>query len=596
MTEPIAVLNLNSSDPVTYRDIMQQRDEYRVKQNAMAQEQLKQQQNAILQTIYRRNVDASGNVNQQGIIRDMAQAGIPGIPGQMEALGKAGEASTKAQSERANFVLKAVGHALHTSVSNPTDEVLSQAKTTLAGVGLSPQEIDRELTPIMQLPLDQRKGALMQSILSDPNSKAAFEATLPKPAQMRLGDKVVTVDQNPLSPTFNQPIRTDMVGMTPKEAYDVSHPTLQHIQGADNGIYSFNTKTGGAAPVMVGGGGIPAGRGGADTVYGNGRYGAPPTPLSNMSVGQVQDYQRNSLIPATRGKVGAGADKGTGAVGMYQITYGTLQKYAPKVLGDNWRNTPFTAEVQDQLARAIYEDSKNGDLSKIWAGLPSNKPGAYSNVPWEQVRGQIARVESGGGRDGGGAAPAAGGGQLQGPTKGKPAAAASSSPAIQDIDAQISRLDELYNHKGLENITGSVHGRMGSLNALPGFDVWGYRIGGGGQEADNAQALLETIQANATLGELQKLKQSGTTLGQIAVYEDKMLGKAAANLKQTQDKATFQRALREYKQRLIEVKKLLIRASIPETAVKHLRDNPNLKNAFDSKYGAGMAASVLGGR
>lgn len=137
--------------------------------------------------------------------------------------------------------------------------------------------------------------------------------------------------------------------------------------------------------------------GGADTVYGFGQYGRPSKPLTQMTIGEVQDFQRGTLIPATRGKVGAGPDKGTGAVGTYQIVYSTLQQYAPRVLGPNWRNTPFTAEVQDRIARAIYEDVKSGNLKDTWAGMPNNRPGEYANVPWEQVRSKIAQVETGGG-------------------------------------------------------------------------------------------------------------------------------------------------------------------------------------------------------
>jgi hypothetical protein len=134
----------------------------------------------------------------------------------------------------------------------------------------------------------------------------------------------------------------------------------------------------------------------ADVVYGFGKFGSPDKPLSTMPIGEVQRFQRQ-LIDKTRGKIGAGPDKGTGAVGTYQIVYGTLKDYAPKVLGPNWRNTPFTADVQEQIAKAIYEDVKRGDLKKTWAGLPSNRPGQYANVPWEQVRDKIIRVESGGG-------------------------------------------------------------------------------------------------------------------------------------------------------------------------------------------------------
>jgi hypothetical protein len=164
-----------------------------------------------------------------------------------------------------------------------------------------------------------------------------------------------------------------------------------------------------------------AGTASADVVYGFGKYGLPDKPLSTMRIGEVMNFQRGTLIPNTRGKIGAGPDKGTGAVGTYQITYGTLREYAPRVLGDKWRQVQFTAEVQDRIARAIYEDNKDGNLKKIWAGLPNNKPGEYSNVPWEEARGRIARVESGGG---GGAAP-----QRAGVDVGS-----STAPAPVDID------------------------------------------------------------------------------------------------------------------------------------------------------------------
>jgi hypothetical protein len=169
---------------------------------------------------------------------------------------------------------------------------------------------------------------------------------------------------------------------------------LQYIKDDQGNIYAQPKLSPGSGSLSA------SAVGGADTVYGFGQYGAPTKPLSSLTIGEVQDFQKGTLIPATRGKIGAGPDKGTGAVGTYQITYGTLQKYAPKVLGENWRSVPFTADVQDKIARAIYDDVKGGDLRQTWAGMPSNKPGAYANVPWEQVRDKIAAVESGGGRGG----------------------------------------------------------------------------------------------------------------------------------------------------------------------------------------------------
>ena len=131
----------------------------------------------------------------------------------------------------------------------------------------------------------------------------------------------------------------------------------------------------------------------ADVVYGHGRYGSPSQPLSSMTMGQVQDFQRNTLIPATRGKVGAGPEKGTGAVGAWQITHGTLAAYAPQVFGANWQAVPFTLENQDKIAEAIWNDARKGNLRQTWASLPNNRPGEYANVPWSQMRDRIAVAE-----------------------------------------------------------------------------------------------------------------------------------------------------------------------------------------------------------
>jgi hypothetical protein len=238
--------------------------------------------------------------------------------------------------------------------------------------------------------------------------------------------------------------------MTPAQA----NPAGKLVQDEQGNYVLIDTRGRGAVPVTTGGGGIPAGRGGADTVYGNGQYGAPSTPLSSMTIGQVQDYQRNSLIPATRGKVGAGPDKGTGAVGTYQITYGTLKAYAPKVLGANWRNTPFTADAQERIARAIYEDVKGGNLKDTWQGLPANKPGAYSNVPWEQVRGQIAAVESGGG-----GAPVKGPVKSDTPTVPEQAASYNINRVLQAA-AEIQRVTK---DNPAANAPGAVEATVGSL-------------------------------------------------------------------------------------------------------------------------------------
>jgi hypothetical protein len=144
------------------------------------------------------------------------------------------------------------------------------------------------------------------------------------------------------------------------------------------------------------GGGIPAAA--ADTVVGYGRYGQPPKPLTSMTMGEVDDFGKNVLIPATRNRAElglAGTGKGTSAAGMYQITSETMREYAPKVLGANWRSMPFSVENQDKIAERIFNDNKGGNLQATWASLPNSAPGAYKNRTWADMRGEIAQREVG---------------------------------------------------------------------------------------------------------------------------------------------------------------------------------------------------------
>jgi hypothetical protein len=133
-----------------------------------------------------------------------------------------------------------------------------------------------------------------------------------------------------------------------------------------------------------------------DTVYGSGKYGAPPKPISSMTIGEAVDFGRSTLIPNTRGKIGAGADQGTSAVGAYQFTQATLSDWGPKVFGENWQNTPMTPENQEKIARALYDDRKNGNLKDTWNNPNVNAtPGYYKDKSFDEVRAEIVRGETG---------------------------------------------------------------------------------------------------------------------------------------------------------------------------------------------------------
>lgn len=133
-----------------------------------------------------------------------------------------------------------------------------------------------------------------------------------------------------------------------------------------------------------------------DTVYGFGKYGAPDKPVSSMTIGEAIDFGRSTLIPATRGKVGAGTNQGTSAVGAYQFTQGTLADFGPKVFGENWQSVAMTPENQEALARRIYDERKGGNLKDTWANPAVNStPGFYKDKSFDQVRADIVKGETG---------------------------------------------------------------------------------------------------------------------------------------------------------------------------------------------------------
>ncbi|HSC51981.1 MAG TPA: hypothetical protein VLC98_00050 [Phnomibacter sp.] len=132
--------------------------------------------------------------------------------------------------------------------------------------------------------------------------------------------------------------------------------------------------------------------GGKDAVYGHGQYGLPDIPLSEGTFGYAHDFGQ-TLIDKTRGQVGAGPNLGTSAVGAYQMIGSTMENYAKRAFGENWREVPFTFENQQAVAKEIYNDAvRSGDVSKVW---PTARRGDYSNISFEDFSREVLPRESG---------------------------------------------------------------------------------------------------------------------------------------------------------------------------------------------------------
>ena len=98
-------------------------------------------------------------------------------------------------------------------------------------------------------------------------------------------------------------------------------------------------------------------------VYGNS---APKNP-TDMTLGEVYDFQKKELRPKTKGRRGDG-DIGSTGIGAYQFESETLRSAAEEKFGANWKNIQFTPGVQDDLARIVHGHAKaSGRLASTWA-------------------------------------------------------------------------------------------------------------------------------------------------------------------------------------------------------------------------------------
>jgi hypothetical protein len=455
-----------------------------------------------------------------------------------------GRAASKFNMEQAKTRVSAVGAGLVGMLRDPSDANLAQTAQTFAAVGLDPKEYTDVLSQMAGMTdPNARKLYAMEFIAQSPEAQSALKFVMPDVKSEKVGDATVFFDNNPASSTMGQelfrftvapePIKmtqnvVDGVLMNTNPATGVSAEAIvgDPTQGANLPAREPTfASTGVRSPYAVGAGtgatpaqprmeqpapavGVPssnlggAGQGNtADVVYGFGEFGLPAKPISQSTIGEVQDFQRNTLIPKTRGQIGKGPRIGTGAVGTYQFTYGTLQEIAPKVLGPNWRNTTFTPDVQERLAKALYNDRKSGNLKDTWAGLPSNRPGQYTNVPWEQVRNKIIQVES------------AGGGKRRTPTAGAGTGTPTGAPkTVSEQQRQKGYIKtlELFDYDpntGADSISPLIKASTsGGLEKI-GADISGFipeSMGGGATPGAIAIGQLQSLQDSMTFTKLRE--------------------------------------------------------------------------------------------
>jgi hypothetical protein len=371
-----------------------------------------------------------------------------------------------------------------------------------------------------------------------------------------------------------------------KAAYDRETDLMKPITAADGAVLTRN-ETGSYAPIYTPGSKpmqeiIKNEDGSSSYVNIPGTAGTSYTPGGDTS--RVMNYEARgagvAAVPDSVQTLGQFSDFASGlnrqgikssAAGTYQIVGDTMRRYAPKVLGNDWRNQPFNQQSQERVAEAIFNDNRGSAaaLRSQWVSLSPADAERVRNMPWSQARQFIAAGESGSSApQGAGPRPAGngiqtvnlGGGrtgplwkdetrqiggqnvvgqrnQQTGEFKPLGGAAAKASKAV-DYDGQISNadnslatIDRALRHPGLNAAFG-----MPSLNPLDG-NLFGKIIPG--SPAADALALVDTVKSQAFLAGVSQMKGQGA----LSDAEGAKISTAIANLSGNQSDAQIREDL-----------------------------------------------------
>jgi hypothetical protein len=140
---------------------------------------------------------------------------------------RAAETSKVQKEEEQQAFVRTVAGVL----ANPDDAGLAAAAQQYPQFA---QDIGR----IAQLPLEQRSAALTSLMATLPGGEDFVKLFAPKPVQINRGGSIVTVDMNPLSPTYGQELRTDAVTPSP------NRPQLDLVQREDGSFTIIDLGTG----------------------------------------------------------------------------------------------------------------------------------------------------------------------------------------------------------------------------------------------------------------------------------------------------------------------------------------------------------------
>ena len=264
MAFPAASASVQQIKTPTYGDIMQERDAFMVQQNALAQQQLKQQQNAMLNRAYAEAYDPqTGGVNTNKLFGSLASGGMGAeIPGQMEAVGKGQEATAKGSAAKLKYAQE-----LLTVSRNELGSANTPEEAIMAGQRIAQQypeakdSVLQSLAAVQGMTPEQfgawKMDALRKNLSAEQQLKQHF-------VTQNLGGstRVLSMPEYGAGKAQVVPGSEVKVTMSPAQM----NPAGRVVQDANGNYVLVNPRTATAAPVTMGGGG---GGGGAPALATN---------------------------------------------------------------------------------------------------------------------------------------------------------------------------------------------------------------------------------------------------------------------------------------------------------------------------------------
>ena len=257
MAFPAASASIQQIKTPTYGDIMQERDAFLVKQNALAQQQMKQQQNAMLNQAYRAAYDPkTGAVDTNKLFGSLASGGMGAeIPGQMEAVGKGQEATAKGSAAKLKYAQE-----LLTVSRNELGSANTPEEAIMAGQRIAQQypeakdSVLQSLAAVQGMTPEQfgawKMDALRKNLSAEQQLKQHF-------VTQNLGGstRVLSMTEFGAGKAQVVPGSEAKVTMSPAQM----NPAGRVVQDANGNYVIVDTRAGTAKPVTMGDGGSGGG-------------------------------------------------------------------------------------------------------------------------------------------------------------------------------------------------------------------------------------------------------------------------------------------------------------------------------------------------